>query len=277
MYIYPDNLKSKASMWLWELKDLAVTGIIVLVSVFAFAYAKLWFPMVIAGVYAFLTIQVEDTTILKFIRYACAYFLMEQQHYEWRYTANETEEEQSTRELMGTKELSDYSIRTYRKDELVYFLIQPSNLSVLSEESLSARIYGLMTVLKGITEIEMMCLNSRENFEDNKRYLKNRAEEETNPTVRKLLELDAGHLDRMQVQMATAREFLLIIRLRNQKENEVFSYLNRIEKMLVEQGFTSKRADEEDMKRILAVYFEQNVTTEKFEEFDGERWIILNE
>jgi len=95
--------------------------------------------------------------------------------------------------------------------------------------------------------------------------------------VRKLLELDAGHLDRMQVQMATAREFLLIIRLRNQKENEVFSYLNRIEKMLVEQGFTSKRADEEDMKRILAVYFEQNVTTEKFEEFDGERWIILNE
>lgn len=102
--------------------------------------------------------------------------------------------EQSTRELMGTKELSDYSIRTYRKDELVYFLIQPSNLSVLSEESLSARIYGLMTVLKGITEIEMMCLNSRENFEDNKRYLKNRAEEETNPAVRKLLELDAGHL-----------------------------------------------------------------------------------
>lgn len=92
MYIYPDNLKSKASMWLWELKDLAVTGIIVLVSVFAFAYAKLWFPMVIAGVYAFLTIQVEDTTILKFIRYACAYFLVEQQHYEWRYTANETEE-----------------------------------------------------------------------------------------------------------------------------------------------------------------------------------------
>ena len=47
--------------------------------------------------------------------------------------------------------------------------------------------------------------------------------------------------------------------------------------MLVEHGFTSKRDDEEDMKRILAVYFEQNVTTEKFEEFDGERWIILNE
>lgn len=106
---------------------------------------------------------------------------------------------------------------------------KPSNISVLSEESLFARIYGLMTVLRGITEIEMMCLNSRENFEDNKRYLKKRVEEETNPVVRKLLEKDANYLDRMQVQMATAREFLLIIRFHNQKENEIFSYLNGIE------------------------------------------------
>lgn len=89
MYIYPDNLKSKAAMWLWELKDLAVTGIITLIAVFALAYAGIWFFMVIAGVYAFLTIQVEDTTILKFIRYACAYFLTDQQHYEWRYTPDE--------------------------------------------------------------------------------------------------------------------------------------------------------------------------------------------
>jgi hypothetical protein len=185
--------------------------------------------------------------------------------------------EASTRELMDIKELTEYGLRTCRNEELVYFLIKPSNLSVLSEESLSARIYGLMTVLKGIAEIEMMCLNSRENFEDNKRYLKQRVTEETNPVVRKLLETDAKHLDRMQVQMATAREFLIIIRIHNQKENEVFSYLNRIEKMLKEQGFDAKRADEEDLKRILAVYFEQNVTTEQFEAFDGERWIILHD
>ena len=50
--------------------------------------------------------------------------------------------EQSTRDLMGTKELSDYSIRTYRKDELVYFLIQPSNLSVLSPHDGIKRHHG---------------------------------------------------------------------------------------------------------------------------------------
>ena len=31
-----------------------------------------------------------------------------------------------------------------------------------------------------------------------------------------------------------------------------------------------ERADREDIKRILAVYYEQNVTTERFEDFDGE-------
>ena len=38
-----------------------------------------------------------------------------------------------------------------------------------------------------------------------------------------------------------------------------------------------RRADGEDIKRILAVYFEQNVTTEHFEDFDGERWITVME
>lgn len=38
--------------------------------------------------------------------------------------------------------------------------------------SISAGIYALMTVLKGIAGIEMLCLNFRENFEDNKRFLR---------------------------------------------------------------------------------------------------------
>lgn len=183
----------------------------------------------------------------------------------------------STRQLINTKAITDYSLLTYGHGELVYFIIKPTNISVLSEASIAARIYALMTVLKGIAEIEMLCLNSRENFEDNKRFLRNRIEQEDNPTVRKLLEADLTFLDRIQVQMATAREFLIVIRLRDEKPNEVFPYLNRIEKTLREQGFSVKRAEKEDIKRILAVYFEQNVTTEKFEDFDGERWVIFGD
>lgn len=189
----------------------------------------------------------------------------------------EAKQKASTRQLIGAQSVTDYSLRTYHSGELVYFIIKPSNISVLSEASIGTRIYALMTVLKGIAEIEMLCLNSRENFEDNKQFLRSRMEAEQNPVVRKLLEKDLGFLDRIQVQMATAREFLILIRLRDEKEKEVFPYLSRIEKSLKEQGFSVKRADKEDIKRLLAVYFEQNVTTEKFEDFDGERWVIFDE
>jgi hypothetical protein len=193
-------------------------------------------------------------------------------------TEKKTEKQRKvTRQLIGTREVTDYSLETYRGDRLVYFMIKPTNISVLSEESISARIYALMTVLKGMAELEFLCLNSRESYEDNKNFLRSRMEQEDNPAVRKLLEQDLLHLDRIQVQMATAREFLVIIRLKNEKDSEVFPYLSRIEKTLREQGFIAKRSGKEDIKRLLAVYFEQNVTTERFEDFDGERWIIFGE
>jgi hypothetical protein len=90
-------------------------------------------------------------------------------------------QKQSTRELIGIDEITDYSLKT-PYGELVYFIIHLTNISVLSESSVSAGIYALMTVLKGIAEIEMLCLNSKENFDDNKQYLKKRIEIEQNPS-----------------------------------------------------------------------------------------------
>lgn len=185
-------------------------------------------------------------------------------------------EKAATRQLMGIERITDDSLITPH-GALVFFMIQPTNISVLSDASIGARIYALMNVLKGIADIEMLCLNSRENFEDNKHYLKARMEAERNPGIRKLLAQDMTALDRMQVQMATAREFLIIIRLQNERESNVQPYLARIEKSLKDQSFTAHRAGEGDIKRLLGVYYEQNVTTEWFEDFDGERWVILNE
>jgi len=182
----------------------------------------------------------------------------------------------STQSLMNIETITDYSLVT-PYGELVYFIIHPTNISVLSESSVAARIYSLMNVMKGNGEIEILCLNSKENFDDNKAFLRERMEQESNPIIRKLLLQDSQNLDRMQVQMATAREFLIIIRLKNEKESDVFSYLSRIEKNLKDQGFTTRRADNADIKRLLAVYFEQNVTSDRYEDFDGERWVIQGE
>lgn len=183
---------------------------------------------------------------------------------------------QSTRQLLDILGITEYSLQTGH-GELVFFSVKPTNISVLSDASVAARIYALMTVLQGLAEVELLCINSRENFEDNKSFLRLRIDAEDLPAVRKLLELDAVNLDRLQVQMATAREFLIIVRLRKEKGTEVFPYLSRIEKALKDQGFTARRCGSEDIKRLLGVYYEQNVTTEIYEDNDGERWVIFGE
>ena len=71
------------------------------------------------------------------------------------------EQKLSTRQLINTKAVGDYSLKTYDGDDLVYFMIRPTNLSVLSDSSVGARVYALMNVLKGVAEIEMLCLSSR--------------------------------------------------------------------------------------------------------------------
>ena len=93
MYIYPDNLKSRAVLWLWQLRDIGIIGVCALISVLSLTQAGFIPPIVLTAVYAFLTIRFEDTSILDFIRYACAYFLTRQQLYEWRFTEHEQREE----------------------------------------------------------------------------------------------------------------------------------------------------------------------------------------
>ena len=41
-------------------------------------------------------------------------------------------------------------------------------------------------------------------------------------------------------------------------------------------GFHARLASEQDVKRLLAVYYQQDVTTEWFENCDGERWVMEN-
>lgn len=189
----------------------------------------------------------------------------------------EEKQRASTRKLIGIKDISDASLVTYDQGEFVYFLIKPTNISVLSEESISARIYALMTVLKGMPEIEMCAYNSRENFDGNKRYLKKRMEEETNYIIRQLLEQDMAHLDNIQVQTATAREFAVILRFRKETDKEKARHINDVAQKLRDTGFTSKKASHEDIQRLVAVYFEQNVTQEVFDEHDGDRWVIYGD
>ena len=184
--------------------------------------------------------------------------------------------EQSTRQLMGIDNITDYSIAT-RMGDLVFFAVKPTNISVLPDSGVSARIYALLNVVRGQAEIEMLALNSSESFEDNKNFYRRQASEEDLPAIRRLLEQDSTHLDRIQALMASSREFYIIVRLRSERESEIFPYLSRVEKSIKDNGFSTHRADEQELKKLLGIYFEQNVTTERYEDHDGERWVIFGD
>ena len=168
----------------------------------------------------------------------------------------------STRMLINTKTITDYSLKLFNGEEVVFFVVQPQNLSVMSKENIGAKIFALTNVVKGINDIEIICLNSRDNFEENKYFLKKRIQEETEEVVIKLLKEDLYHLDKIQTQTATARLFLIAVRIKPDDQLEVHSL----------QNISVTRADKEMIKRMLAVYFEQNVTTSQFEDYDGKRW-----
>lgn len=64
MYIYPDNLRAKPKLWLWELRDVAVIGIGFLFSVLALANGAGMLLMILTVLYAFLSIRMEGASIL---------------------------------------------------------------------------------------------------------------------------------------------------------------------------------------------------------------------
>ncbi len=83
MYIYPDNLRAKAKLWLWELKDIAIIGIGFLLSVLALTQGAGMFLMVLTVLYAFLSIRMEGASILDFLRCAVCFLFLHQQYYTW--------------------------------------------------------------------------------------------------------------------------------------------------------------------------------------------------
>ena len=82
-YIYPQNMRASATLWLWSLRDFAIVAVAALFSAMVLATTKILIPAIITAVYAFLSIRAEDVTILDFIKYAVRYFISTQQYFEW--------------------------------------------------------------------------------------------------------------------------------------------------------------------------------------------------
>ena len=177
----------------------------------------------------------------------------------------------SVQDMIGVKTFTKYGLQT-NKGELIFYTVSPTNISVLSYVNIEIKIRHLMMVLSAIQDIEITCTDSSECFDDNKAYLHDRLEDEPNSKVRKLIKKDIEFLDNVQVEMATARQFLFTARIKASKEKQVFDIANRIEKIISEQGFEVKRMKKADIKRFLALYFEASMQGEQMPDADGEQY-----
>lgn len=181
---------------------------------------------------------------------------------------------QSTRQLMGIQRITVHGVTTER-GEMVFFLVRPDNLTVLSAEGVRARITALTNLLRAEPAVELMALDSRESFQPNKAYYQARLDKEIVPALRNLIQQDLKHLDEIQSASASAREFLLILR----PEGKVIpdeAGLRQMEKALCDHGISVHLAEEQDVKRLLAVYYQHDVTTDFFEDADGEKVVITD-
>ena len=182
----------------------------------------------------------------------------------------------SVQDLIGVKTFTKYGLAT-NKGELLFYQVAPTNISVLSHINIEIKIRHLMMVLSSIPDIEITCTDSSECFDDNKAYLHDRVDVETNPKVRKLIKKDIEFLDQIQMEMATARQFLFIARCKKLKPAQAFRLANSIEQTITEQGFETHRLKKEEIKRFLALYFDASMNGEQMPDVDGEQFFEVTD
>ena len=178
----------------------------------------------------------------------------------------------SVQDLLAIKTFTNHGLKV-GKEELLFFNVQPTNISVLSHTNIEIKIRHLLMVLSAVPDIEISCTDSSECFDNNKSYLKNRIEDEKNSKVRNILNKDIDFLDSIQAETSTARQFMFIARCKSMKSEQILQKANRIEKIISDQGFEVSRMSKNYIKRFLAIYFDASMNGDLIPDYDGEQYV----
>lgn len=178
-------------------------------------------------------------------------------------------QQQSTRQLMGITRITEHGVSTPNGDD-VFFLIRPDNLSVLSEDAIRQRIGNLANLISNRDEVTLLALDSRASFQHNKLFYQARLEEETEPAIRRLLQMDLEQLDEIQTSSASKREFVIALRVTSKESNDP-AVLHQMEKSISNENIPVRLAEWADIKRLLSVYYLHDAAVTTVEDVDGEQ------
>lgn len=83
-YLYPQNMRTEAKLWFWSVKDVIIIAIALTVSVVSLVKLHFVVPAALTLIYGFMSMRLDESSVLDYIKRAARFFLTTQQYYEWR-------------------------------------------------------------------------------------------------------------------------------------------------------------------------------------------------
>ena len=77
-------MRTQVKLWFWSLRDIIILGAALTVSVVSWAKMNFVLPAALTVLYGFLTIRIDEYSILDFLKRAFRYFVTTQQYFEWK-------------------------------------------------------------------------------------------------------------------------------------------------------------------------------------------------
>lgn len=273
-FYYPKNLKASAMIWYWSVRDFVILILLAFVAIVLGALFRNLYMFCIPMVWAVLSVRLDDKTIWDVLCYVVRFFVTGQQKFYWNGgdTVKLAKKSRTTQQQLGIRSFSHYGLQT-DKGELLIYAISPTNISVLSENATYGRVAEFSRLLETFPDIEVSITDASESFETNRAFLLGRLKVEKNPCVKQLLEKDIAFLDTIQIELATARTFMLMVRTNYKKEAEVFRLAAEAERAIASQGFHVHRMRKSEIKRMLAIYLDAGMEGDLLPDVEGAQFI----
>ena len=131
-------------------------------------------------------------------------------------------------------------------------------------------------ILSDVAELQMLCMSSAQNYEDNKRYYRHLAETTESPIVKQLCLQEIAYLDEINIAMSTSREFAMILRHRADRLDDARRSIMQTLNLIREHQFHARIATKDSFKRLLAIYYVGDIYTEHVPDFDGMQYMEVN-
>jgi len=144
---------------------------------------------------------------------------------------------------------------------MVYFKVQPKNISAMPKDKIQKEVDGLKTILAlSSYNLEISIFSSYENYEDvvqNYRDKIDQYHEENPKDVRiSLLEDDIQELYEINATRSGAKEFYITLRLNMAQRKDMDNAIMKTEKLIAEGGFNVRIAQGSELFAIIQVYLE---------------------